>query len=56
MADFFATTSVVDKAATSATTQHEEQNAQVAPKVVEHMSETKESGKGSNFSMCEIIM
>ncbi|KAG8720249.1 hypothetical protein FRC08_000755 [Ceratobasidium sp. 394] len=56
MADFFTTTSVVDKAAAASTTQHEAQNVQVAPEVVGHMNETKESGKGSNFSMCEIIM
>ncbi|KAG8710329.1 hypothetical protein FRC08_017295 [Ceratobasidium sp. 394] len=56
MADFFTTTSVVDKAAAPATTQCEEQNAKVAPEVVGHMNETTQNGKGSNFSMCEIIM
>ncbi|KAG9103633.1 hypothetical protein FRC06_009291 [Ceratobasidium sp. 370] len=56
MADFFTTTSVVDKAAVPSTTQREEQNVQVASEVIGHMNETKESGKGSNFSMCEIIM
>ncbi|KAG8710331.1 hypothetical protein FRC08_017297 [Ceratobasidium sp. 394] len=55
MADFFTTTSISDKAVSTATTQHDG-NAQIAPEKVGHMSETKESGKGSNFSMCEIIM
>ncbi|KAG8745853.1 hypothetical protein FRC10_006880 [Ceratobasidium sp. 414] len=58
MADFFTTTSVVDKAVALAITQHGEQDAKavVSGVAAGHMNETKESGKGSNFSMCEIIM
>ncbi|KAG8763753.1 hypothetical protein FRC12_008419 [Ceratobasidium sp. 428] len=56
MADFFVITSVVDKAAAAANMKPVEQNAQMVSETVGQMNETKESGKGSNFSMCEIIM
>ncbi|KAG8768375.1 hypothetical protein FRC12_005604 [Ceratobasidium sp. 428] len=56
MADFFVITSVVDKAATPADMRHVEQSVQIVSETVGQMNETKESGKGSNFSMCEIIM
>ncbi|QRV92497.1 hypothetical protein RhiJN_20515 [Ceratobasidium sp. AG-Ba] len=56
MADFFTTASVVDKAAVAATLQQNEQNLPAAPEVSKNMNETKEGAKGSNFSMCEIIM
>ncbi|KAG9124205.1 hypothetical protein FRC07_012414, partial [Ceratobasidium sp. 392] len=58
MADFFTTTSVVDKFAVTAaaTTQNDEQNTKVVPEVAGYMGETTQGEKGSNFSMCEIIM
>ncbi|KAG8694562.1 hypothetical protein FRC09_009771 [Ceratobasidium sp. 395] len=56
MADFFTTTSVVDKAAAATTTQHDRETVQVASEVTAQMSESTQNGKGSNFSMCEIIM
>ncbi|KAG9103635.1 hypothetical protein FRC06_009293 [Ceratobasidium sp. 370] len=57
MADFFTVPSAVDKAAAATATPHQEQNVKVvASEVAEHMSETTQNGKGSNFSMCEIIM
>ncbi|KAG8687589.1 hypothetical protein FRC12_009944 [Ceratobasidium sp. 428] len=57
MADFFATTAIVDKLMTTeATTQRGELNASIAAEVTENANGTTQNPKGSNFSMCEIIM
>ncbi|KAG8694560.1 hypothetical protein FRC09_009769 [Ceratobasidium sp. 395] len=57
MADFFTTTAIVNKVMTTeATTQRGELNASVAAEVTENANGTTQNPKGSNFSMCEIIM
>ncbi|KAG8758906.1 hypothetical protein FRC12_009893 [Ceratobasidium sp. 428] len=57
MADFFTTTAIVDRVMTTeATTQRGELNASVPAEVTENANGTTQNAKGSNFSMCEIIM